>query len=206
MLVETGVRADRQLAFQIVDKIFIPEGDLYRLIIRSRLPAAIRFESWVCDEILPSIRVHGAYFTDATLKRMREDSNYINELVRQIEDEKTKTNTLQGYVNKIEPKATYYDIILQCPDAVQASIIAKDYALSTIRFNKMLYALGVQYKVGKTWLLYSRHEGKGYTVSKTYKINGMTIVSTCFTQKGRAWLYNLLKKHGIVPKAELQNN
>jgi len=46
---------------------------------------------------------------------MRDDSNYINELVRQIEDEKTKTNTLQGYVNKIEPKATYYDIILQCP-------------------------------------------------------------------------------------------
>jgi prophage antirepressor-like protein len=190
---------------KIIEINFIPEGDLYRLIIRSKLSAAVRFEAWICDIILPSIRTHGAYITDKTLQRMREDRYFVDELIQRVSDEREKNNALQNYVNIIEPKAWYYDIILQCPDAVQASIVAKDYAMSAIRFNKLLHALEVQYKVGKTWLLYSRHEGKGYTVSKTFKKNGLTIISTCFTQAGRMWLYDLLKQHGILPEVEMQN-
>jgi prophage antirepressor-like protein len=59
--VKTGVKADGSPAMQTVKKAYIPEGDLYRLIIRSKLPSAVRFEAWVCDEVLPSIRTHGAY-------------------------------------------------------------------------------------------------------------------------------------------------
>jgi len=187
---------------KVLEVNYIPEGDLYRLIIRSKLPAAVRFEAWVCDEVLPSIRTHGAYINDDVLRRMREDSAYATELIQQLTDEKVRNTNLQNYVDKIEPKAWYYDIILQCPDAVQASIVAKDYGMSAVKFNKLLHALGVQYKVGKTWILYSRYESKGYTVSKTYKINGITVIHTCFTQQGRIWLYGLLKKHGFLPIAE----
>ena len=64
--VQTGTKADGTPAMQIVEKLFIPEGDLYRLIARSKLPAAEKFERWVFDEVLPSIRKHGSYGTRRT--------------------------------------------------------------------------------------------------------------------------------------------
>ena len=72
------------------------------------------------------------------------------------------------------------------------------------KFNKLLYALGVQfrYKTNKTWVLYAAHDGKGYTISKTYYIRGTTHIQMCWTQKGRLWLYEYLKAHGVYPKAE----
>jgi len=181
---------------------YIPEGDLYRLIIRSKLPAAIRFEAWVCDVVLPSIRANGAYITEDTLNKMREDKAYADELLGHLSDERARNSKLQDYIGKIEPKALYFDTVLQCPDVVQVSIIAKDYGMSAVRFNKLLHALGIQYKVGKTWVLYSPHEGKGYTVTKTNTVNDATTIVTCFTQKGRLWLYKVLKIQGILPKAE----
>jgi len=182
----------------------INESGLYCLALSSKLPQAKIFRRWITSEVLPSLRKYGAYINDDVLYQMRNDSAYAAEIVQQLTDEKVRNNNLQNYVDKIEPKAWYYDIILQCPDAVQASIVAKDYGMSAMKFNKLLHALGVQYKIGKTWLLYSRYEGKGYTVSKTYKVNGVTVIFTCFTQQGRMWLYDLLKKNGILPVAERQ--
>jgi prophage antirepressor-like protein len=182
---------------------FIPEGDLYRLIIRSKLPAAERFESWVFDEVLPSIRKHGAYINEDVIRRMQEDSEYAAELLRNLTAERNRSNALVGKVAMLAPKALYHDIILQCSDAVQVSIIAKDYGMSAVVFNKLLHRLGVQFRIGKTWLLYSEHQGNGYTVTNTYTKNGITtLIHTCWTQKGRFWLYELLKSHGILPEAE----
>jgi prophage antirepressor-like protein len=76
---------------------FIPEGDLYRLIIRSKLPAAERFEKWVFDEVLPSIRKHGVYVTEELLCRIKEDSTYISDLIDRLIAEKAKTGALLGY-------------------------------------------------------------------------------------------------------------
>ena len=186
-------------------KNFIPEGDLYRLIIRSKLPAAERFEVWVFDEVLPSIRKHGAYISDDILRRMQEDSDYAAELLRNLTAERNRNNALVGKVAILAPKALYHDIILQNTDAVQVSIIAKDYGMSAVAFNKLLHRLKVQFRIGKTWLLYKEHHGNGYTVTNTYTKNGATtMIHTCFTQRGRFWLYELLKSHGILPDAEKQ--
>jgi prophage antirepressor-like protein len=150
---------------QIAEKIFIPEGDLYRLIIRSKLPAAVRFESWVCDEVLPSLRQHGFYVTQELLH-----------------------------------KAQYYDAILQSEHALPVSIIAKDYGMSAVSFNKMLHALGVQYRMGDTWLLHQKYAGHGYTVTKTYTFGDKRIcIHTYWTQKGRAFLYDFLAWYGLSP-------
>ena len=182
---------------------FIPEGDLYRLIIRSKLPNAERFEFWVFDEVLPSIRKHGAYINDDVIRRMQEDSEYNAELLRNLTAERNRNNALVGRMSILAPKAIYHDIILQCSDAVQVSIIAKDYGMSAVAFNKLLHKLGVQFRIGKTWLLYTEHQGNGYTVTNTYTKNGITtLIHTCWTQRGRFWLYELLKSHGILPEAE----
>lgn len=182
---------------------FIPEGDLYRLIIRSKLPAALRFEKWVFDEVLPTILKHGAYISEEVLRRMQQDSEYSAELLRNLTAEQKRNTALVGRVAQLAPKAHYHDIVLQCPDAVQVSIIAKDYGMSAVTFNRLLHRLGVQYRIGRTWLLYKQFHGNGYTVTNTYTKNGMTtLIHTCWTARGRFWLYKLLKSHGILPEAE----
>ena len=183
--------------------IVINESGLYSLILSSRLPAAKAFKHWITSDVLPTIRKHGAYITDDTLRRMREDTAFAEELLQRLADERAKNTSLLEYVDTIAPKARYYDVILQCPDAVQVSIISKDYGMTAIAFNKLLHKLGIQYKVGRTWLLYQSFSGNGYTVTKTYLVDGrISSIHTCWTQKGRFWLYELLKNHGILPEAE----
>ena len=182
---------------------FIPEGDLYRLIIRSKLPAVEIFEKWVFDEVLPSIRSYGAYINEEVLRRMQEDSEFTAELLRNLTAEQKRNNVLVCRVAHLTPKAQYHDIILQCSDAVQVSIIAKDYGMTAVAFNKLLNRLRVQFRIGKTWLLYKDYQGLGYTVTNTYTKNGITsFIHTCWTPKGRYWLYELLKSFGILPEAE----
>jgi prophage antirepressor-like protein len=83
--VRTGVKADGTPAYQTVLKNYIPESDLYRLIIRSKLPSAKRFESWVCDEALPSIREHGTYFTPLTLDQVLDEPVLFEELLHRLD-------------------------------------------------------------------------------------------------------------------------
>lgn len=185
---------------------FISEGDLYRLIIRSKLPSAERFERFVFDEVLPSIRRHGAYFTDELLRRIKDDEAYIGKLVNNLITEKEKKETLLTEVCALAPKARYCESILQCKNAVQVSIVAKDYGMTAVAFNKLLHGLRIQYKIGKTWILYSRHANKGYTVTNTYEINGkIASIHTLWTQRGRLWLYEFLKWYDILPQSERMN-
>jgi len=152
---------------------------------------------------LPSIRKHGAYINDDIIRRMQEDSEYAAELLRNLTAGRNRNNALVGRVSILAPKAHYHDLILQYSDAVQVSIIAKDYGMSAVAFNKLLHRLGVQFRIGKTWLLYKEHQGNSYTVTNTYTKNGIaTLIHTCWTQRGRFWLYELLKSHGILPEAE----
>lgn len=114
----------------------------------------------------------------------------------------------QGEVIEVlEPKAKYTDTILQNSSLVNISQIAKDYGMSGQALNKKLNELKVQYKQGGQWLLYSKYQDKGYTHSKTsnlYDTVGIdkVVMSTKWTQKGRLFLYELLKKNGILPVVE----
>ena len=138
---------------------------------------------------------------------MREDRAYSEELLNILTVERIRNAALYNKVAQLVPKAIYHDIILQCPDAVQVSIIAKDYGMSAVAFNKLLHRLKVQFRMGNTWLLYQEYADKGYTVTKTFLINGrQASMHTYFTQRGRFWLYELLKSHGILPEAEKRAN
>ena len=182
---------------------FIPEGDLYRLIIRSKLPAAERFEKWVFDDVLPTIRKYGAYATDDTLDELLRSYEYAEKLFENLEAEREKSAVLEELATDMAPKALYCDVILQCKNTVPVSIIAKDYGMSAANFNELLHGFGVQYKMSGTWLLYQKYARKGYTKTLTYHVNGYTAaMHTSWTQKGRLFLYELLKKFGILPLME----
>ena len=100
-----------------------------------------------------------------------------------------------------------YDAVLQCKDAIPISIIAKDYGWSASQMNQYLHEMRVQYKQGDIWLLYQHCADKGYTVSKTHTYPDSMGVQhtkphTYWTQKGRLFIYDLLKSNGILPVIE----
>jgi phage antirepressor YoqD-like protein len=129
------------------------------------------------------------------------------QLVEQVE----KTERLElanaqkeQIINELQPKATYYDLVLQNKSLLSISKIAKDYGLSAVALNKILHGLGIQYKQGDCWLLYQRYADKGYTQSKTHAIDAdLSKLHTYWTQKGRLFIYETLKNQmGILPIIE----
>lgn len=126
---------------------------------------------------------------------------------KQIENLRLTTAMQEQQISELKPKADYTDRILQSSDLVNTNQIAKDYGMSARSLNKKLHSLGVQYSQGGQWLLYSKYQNKSYTSSETFEIehkNGTKSVSmrTKWTQKGRLFIYELLKSNGILPLIE----
>lgn len=110
-------------------------------------------------------------------------------------------------IGELKPKADYTDIILKSTKLLTITQIAKDYGLSGQAMNEKLHDLGVQYKQSGQWLLYSKYHDKGYTNSSSHNYldsygNPQTKLNTKWTQKGRLFLYTLLKSKGIIPTIE----
>lgn len=194
--------------------IFINESGLYSLILSSKLPNAKRFKKWVTSEVLPSVRKHGAYMTPETLQDAILNPDVLIQICQRLKDEQNKRRALElesvqqkQLLAEYEPKVTYYDVVLQTKDAISIRQIAKDYGKSAQWMNEFLHQRGVQYKQGKIWLLYQQHSDKGYTKSKTCTFEdgqGETHsqIHTYWTQKGRLFIYDLLKASGVLPLIE----
>ena len=123
-------------------------------------------------------------------------------------DQLRDTNKEQSLqIEAMKPKASYYDLVLNAEGLMPINTIAKDYGKSAIWLNKWLHEQGVQYKQGQVWLLYQKYADQGYTKSKKFTVsdaNGDSCAKphTCWTQKGRLFIYELLKAHGILPLIE----
>jgi anti-repressor protein len=194
------------------ETIIINESGLYSLILSSKMPNAKRFKRWITSEVLPAIRKHGIYATDDLLANPDLAIAAFTALKEERERNKALTAVVavqQQQIAEMKPKATYYDVVLKCKDAVNISVIAKDYGWSGIRMNEYLHGKGIQFKQGDTWLLYQKHADKGYTRTNTHVYedsNGFehTKVHTKWTQKGRLFIYEQLKADGIYPQIEME--
>lgn len=201
-----------------IEMKFIPESDVYRLLAKSNLPKAEEFESWIFEEVLPSINKHGAYMTDMTIEKLADNPDLVIQLAKKLKEERKKRSNLENLnkqqnqiIAELGPKASYYDLVLQCPDLIPITQIAKDYGVSGKWFNNKLHELGIQYKFRDTWLLYAKYAKKGYTKSKTIcyddnKINPRFKLHTYWNQKGRLFLYHTLKNHNILPLIEKEDS
>lgn len=165
----------------------------------------------------------GVIFTVKYMERFEQMEQYIKDSYmisdpverakRWIEEQEEKKQleiaiaVKDQQINELQPKATYYDLVLQSNSAIPISVIAKDYGMGAPTMNNKLHELGVQYKQGDIWLLYVKYQDKGYTQTKTHthqKKDGTPEAKphTYWTQKGRLFIYDLLKQNGILPLIE----
>lgn len=193
---------------------FVTEDGLYDVILDSRKPEAKRFRKWVTSEVLPTIRKHGAYMTKDTLERAITEPDFLIQLATTLKEEKAKRLEAEHIcknqmvlIGELEKKVSYLDLILSSTSTMTITQIAQDYGMSGQRMNKLLHGLRIQYKVGEQWILYAEYKDKCYVSSETIHFmtnEGVpyTTLNTKWTQKGRLFLYDILKKEGILPKME----
>lgn len=134
---------------------------------------------------------------DRTIDSLKERCKFLG---GQIEEQ-------QKVIEELQPKATYYDLILQCQDLMSTTEISKDYGMSATTFNRMLNEFGIQFKQSGVWFLYQKYAGFGYTKTKTHNYSDEYGIQHSkqhmyWTQKGRLFLYGFLKENDIVPIIE----
>ncbi|WEA57283.1 phage antirepressor [Pediococcus pentosaceus] len=199
------------LSGQNREVITINESGMYSLVLSSKLPNAKKFKRWVTNEVLPSIRKHGAYMTDEKIEEALLNPDTIISLATQLKNEREGRLIAEQQVKEFQPKVSYYDKVLSNDALMTISLIAKDYGMSGAGMNKLLHELGVQYRQGGTWLLYAKYQRTGWTHSETKMVprkdgTEKAVLNTKWTQKGRLGLYALLKDNGYLPLIEMEDD
>lgn len=211
---------------------FIPENVFYRLAMKAKNAVAEAFQAKIADEVIPAIRKYGLYANKelllnpdmmiAAMEALKAEQEKNRTLKTTVSNQKTQIAKQQQQISELKPKASYYDLVLNCKDLLPISVIAKDYGWSAIKMNTYLKERGIQFKRGGTWLLYQKYADKGYTHTKTFACNRngqaqflkrkkdkkkyKTIsVQTCWTQAGRLFIYELMKADGLLPLIEQEN-
>ncbi|MBQ7984540.1 MAG: phage antirepressor KilAC domain-containing protein, partial [Bacteroidales bacterium] len=145
---------------------------------------------------------------EAVMSRALQFANRKLDEIKNRNVKLTETVAVQNQqIAELKQKASCYDVVLNCKDLVSITEIAKNYGTSGKWLNEKLHKLGIQFKRGDGWSLYKKYANKGYTSTKTkirHVSNGNvhTEVYTYWTQKGRLFIYDRLKKDGILPLIE----
>jgi anti-repressor protein len=190
----------------------IPEADVYRLIFRSKLPAAERFERWVTEEVLPQIRKTGSYGVEKSLEEILKDPRQMASYLIQLADERDKRIELESRLEEVSheievkdrllievrPKVIYHDEVLSSEGTITSTDIAKSMGITAIKLHRLLQKRNVIFRQGKRWVLYHTYQDKGIakivTLSVTKKEgNPKEIVTHLrWTAKGQKFIHELL--------------
>lgn len=107
------------------DMLVIPEGDIYRLVIKSKLPTAEKFERWIFDEVIPSIRKHGAYMTRDTLEKALSSPDFLIKLATKLKDEQEQNKALKADNERMKPKEVFADAVATSKSSILIGELAK---------------------------------------------------------------------------------
>ncbi|MFR7882366.1 MAG: phage antirepressor KilAC domain-containing protein [[Eubacterium] siraeum] len=167
---------------------FITEGDVYRLIAHSKLPGAERFERWVFDEVLPSIRKHGAYMTDDVLEQALTSPDFLIELATRLKAEKAKNAQLTVSNQIMQPKADYFDMLVDRNLLTGIRDTAKELGVRQNDFVRFLLEKGYLYRSNKGKLRpYAAYVESGLFEMKEFVNDktGYMDTQTLITPKGK---------------------
>lgn len=188
-----------------VQKIkYISEGNVYRLIAGSKLPAAEKFESWIFDELVPQTLQNGGYILS---KKGETDNDLLARAVLLAQDKIKERDERIGKLEKENsfallklnlqaPKVSYYDKVLQSNSTYTTTQIAKELGMSAGVLNKRLKWSGIQFRQSGQWLLKAAYQDQGYTATRTHKWENRngdtgTAMLTVWTEKGRLFIHYL---------------
>ena len=186
---------------RIQEMNIISQGDIVRLIVKSKLPMAEKFESWIFDDVIPEVLKTGSYIVDdkqaetiAVGKVMR---NADGDMLEMIANMAMRQKELFDQNQIMQPKAEYYDKVLSSESEITTSQIAKDCFMSAKQLNLILSHAKVQYKQNGQWLLYADYQNKGYTKTRTKAYLDSNRVQqtkhyTVWTEKGREFILDLV--------------
>lgn len=167
---------------------FITEGDVYRLIAHSKLPGAERFERWVFDEVLPSIRKNGAYMTEDVLEKALASPDFLIELATRLKAEKAKNAQLTVSNQIMQPKAEYFDMLVDRNLLTGIRDTAKELGIRQNDFVRFLLDKRYLFRTRKgklrpyaTYVDSGLFEMKEFVNDKT----GYTDTQTMITPKGK---------------------
>lgn len=175
---------------------FLTESGVYKLIFKSHKEEAEKFQDWVIDEVLPSVRKHGVYMEDNVLEQAINNPDFMIGLLQNYKEEKEARSLAEQKAREEENRCK---LLTHNNKTYNISEIAKELGLSGAKvLNTWLNEQGVQYKRNNTWMLYSQYTDKGYTEMKSKEFDdGRVIYYTKWTGKGRLFileLYNKLNK------------
>ena len=203
---------------------YVPENIFYRLAMKAKNDVAEKFQALVADEIIPSIRKTGGYIVGQ--EQMTDDEllsaallvaqNKIAERDKRIAALSSKNKQLKETNEYLTPRSDYCDAVLQSTSTYTVTDIAKEYGWTAARMNTKLHDLGLQYfckskrgdRMITRWYLYSKFDGEGFV---EYETTPYFDKETCekksskhmrWTERGKAYIYERLKKEGILPRSE----
>ena len=191
-----------------IEKNFIPEGDLYRLISRSKLPSFEQFERWVFDEVLPSIRKHGAYMTPEKIQEALMNPDGLVSLLtvlkgeqdKRIEAERDK-KLLEEKLDEAKPKVAFYNAVVDSKGAIAMNEVAKILDMGIGRNNLFAFLRDKGVLMSNNLPYQNQIEaGRFRVVEKPfYKPNGEIDVrcKTLVYQRGLDYIYKLCCSEGF---------
>ena len=182
-----------------MEMTFVPEGDLYRLIMHSKLPSAERFESWVFDEVLPAIRRHGAYMTDSLLDKVAANPELILQLAQKLLEERQMRESLEHQLRAVQPKADYFDTFVNPDGCTNIRNTAKELEIPEREFISYLLEHHYLYRDRQDQLMpYAAYTKKEYFYLRDfYKPNGVLSQQTMFTCRGKNHIRRLIKGDSV---------
>lgn len=178
---------------------FIPESDIFRLVMSSKLPEAEKFQDWVFEEVLPSIIKTGGYIET---NDSDSDEDILAKAIliahKTIENKNLRIKELETKVSEDAPVVKYTKEFLRIEDSDKTTTqVAKEYGLSAYRLNRVLESLGVQYPQSGQWFLKQEYSGKGYANMRKRSVwmdrlgRNEIVQSLVWTEKGRKFIYDL---------------
>ena len=183
-----------QSSGRLLEMSFIPEGDVYRLIVGSKLPAAEKFETWLFDTVVPSIRKYGMYATTPMLRQFQENPELIRLVCERMLAEKDRADKLGEKLAEIKPKADFFDAFVNPDDCTNIRTTAKELGIPERAFCRFLQDAGFMYRCPAGNLMpYNKPENEGlFIVRDFYSQYGHHGTYTLITSMGKNLLRELL--------------
>lgn len=184
---------------------------------------AIEFARWLapafgvwCNDRIKELMRYGITATPQTIDSIIEDPDNAIRLLTALKEERAERQRLADtleqkslQIEQMTPKAEFFDEVLQSESSFSITQIAKGFGMSGTSLNKLLHAKGVQYRSGKSWVLYDKYQDKGYTKPRTIKYKDKegkqyTQICTFWTEAGRKFIFDLLKSEGVFTQTRAE--